>query len=256
MTNNYISKDLQQKFSKRFKEERKKHHLSNRQLADILHYSDEHSISPFNSGKAILDERITILSKYYGLRFEYLKGLDDFPTVDDIFTSARIFDTEQYKNMMSLLELNGIKVIPCAFWAGSIYELYMCFDFLKKYIKDDVLKEYTDKYDFSVDETEAHFDDKKLEYIQLKSNPYNDMFDENKIDFSSMIEPKSFDIPDYYTGDIVVHFLISFNEKQTRIEFGQLKRFISHINSLIKVSADTLLLNDALQPDIMLLDEY
>lgn len=54
-------------------------------LADLLHLAGRDKISKCWNGKAILDnESYIILSKEWGIRFEYLAGIDDYKTLEDL----------------------------------------------------------------------------------------------------------------------------------------------------------------------------
>lgn len=243
---NYTSEQLKL-FANRFKEERKKANLKNKDLARILNYSDEHSITPFNTGKKMLDEdRIktlaNCLSNIYGneIRWQYLAGIDNFRTEGDVYKAAKVVNIEIFQSSISLLRNNGISLEPCIFFNGTLSQFSEVFHDYKSFVKDiDFQRKLQSYYD-----TSDFIDNKEIVLIELASDP-REIIDFNEIDLSSEVFPTE----ELSTGGfIILKYRVTYNNEINLIDLGQLQRFIVHINEIIKSSVKTLIMNNALWP--------
>lgn len=85
-------------------------HYSQKTLAADLNYSEQ-TISNYASGKRIMsDDDYQRVADLWGMRVEYLKGEDDFMTVDEMYKAAEVERTEYTNAHLKYLEVLGYSV--------------------------------------------------------------------------------------------------------------------------------------------------
>lgn len=85
-------------------------HYSQRTLAADLHYTEQ-TISHYASGKhRMSDDDYQRLADLWGMRVEYLRGDDDFMTVDEMYKAAEVERTEYTNAHLKYLEVLGYSV--------------------------------------------------------------------------------------------------------------------------------------------------
>lgn len=122
----------------RIKQNAKRNGFSNQDVADILHYSDRHQISDFYSGKKkFRDDQIKTLATAWSVRPEYLKGIDDWETADEMLSADAARKLTEYTAILDYLKTLGLYLSPTLCFAGNRYEFYQSYYFLKNSISQE-----------------------------------------------------------------------------------------------------------------------
>lgn len=126
-------------YGSRIKAEARSHGLKNDAMAEILHYSWGKTVSDIYSGKRKLTEdRLNTLTKLWGVRKNYLRGIDDWRTDADMLKYAHIDDVKAFSACREYLHTIGIdleQVITARFFDGRDFVDNL--DWIYPYLTDD-----------------------------------------------------------------------------------------------------------------------
>ena len=239
-------------YGHRIKEEAKRHNLSNRQMADILHYSNEKQISPIYSGKHKLSEdRFEELAKIWNVRIDYLKCKDDFRTEEDLLKSQHNHSKSNLQLQLRYLETIGFTISPCLYWIANLYEIYSYFSYMQRYISDSEIKHINELVDFTLSDDDADYkydmnDHRNPIFVRLKTSPYDDEYlpdnlskdnrlssiEHNLLLLTMEINDKSLkDIR--LLADIDIYFDISYKQKHLgRFSIDDTERMLMHLDNI------------------------
>lgn len=244
---------------KRLKQEAKNRKIKNSQMADLLNYENEKSISAIYGGRQRLtQEKIDILVKEWGIRENYIKGIDDWRTVEDMEESVKASNIREYNIIRSYLETIGLSLLPTVYWICNPRELYFEYWNMEKYISDNGKKYANSIITIPLSPQSDNFDQEQFEdnghkysdgnyniYIELKSNPKDGMKNINEMTKKDGTE--EFELYWNYTDDnlqIEILYNVLFNGKSIGIvEVDQIKAFFNHIDLMCKTSIQTVLFN-------------
>lgn len=245
----------------RIKNEAKLRQLRRINMMEILHFANPENVSSVYSGKTISDDVIETLSRLWGLRIEYLLCADDWKTVADMEKGVKASNISEYDTIIHYLGSIGLSLLPTVYWVCNPRELYWNYWDMEKYmtetgknyavsIIDIPISPKCDEYVQEQFEEEAwqYSDDEHDIYIELKSNPYDDMKNlseitknENEEDYRNYRR-----IGEYKDGietpDIEILYQIEYEgEKIGTLEVSKIQSFFAHIDAMCKTSIQTVL---------------
>lgn len=135
----------------RIKKVAKKNGFNGRAVADLLHYESEKTISKIYSGNYNLkDEHFHALAKAFHVREEYLKGLDDWETEQEMYTAIHQHNKDEYSAIIGYLKTLGLTLSPQICFVGNKYEFFQSYFFLSPCIADNEMKRFCKDYELSL----------------------------------------------------------------------------------------------------------
>ena len=135
----------QSEIGERIKGAAKENKYTNRDVADLLHYSSEKQISPFYKGKRrFRDEQINILANAFHVRPEYLQGKDNWKTEQEMYAAVKQTERDNYACLINYLKTVGLILKPEVCFVGNRYEFFQSYFFLRPCISDDVAAHLSD----------------------------------------------------------------------------------------------------------------
>lgn len=121
---------------KRLKSERDRLGLNQSEFASLLGYTNPKTISQLENGHTKLgDERVRELSKKLGVRQQYILGLDDFRTINDLENAKYTMSTPQMEYLASM----GFSFRPCYVWNPSIFAAALGFSLIDPYLNGNFI---------------------------------------------------------------------------------------------------------------------
>lgn len=156
-----------QKQGERLISEMKTRKIKRFDLIDLIGYEPNvQTISRWRTGESPLpDDVARTLSDVWGIRIEYLQGIDDYKTDDERNKAMRADDLFAFRECLAYLRTVGITIEPCIyadFWMDELYDYFPAY-------RDDLtaqsLSDLTAQYDFGLDRNAF-------------MNTYNNMFEE------------------------------------------------------------------------------
>lgn len=97
----------------RLKAEAKKRHYTNQMMADLIGYAWDKQITPiYNGTRTLKEDQAVKIAKAFGLRVEYVKGIDDWETDEDMMKYAKQEDSKSFKACKAYLETIGLEFSP------------------------------------------------------------------------------------------------------------------------------------------------
>lgn len=149
-----VQKERDQLSGKRLKEEAHIRGWSNRQVADKAGYNTrtgDRIISMIYGGKRRMsDGGFEKLSKAWGVRESYLRGFDNYKTVEEIYNSSDALREKKYQIQLSYLKTIGIELSPSLSLYVDTHTLRECWDILKDCFADEALQDITKRFDMSL----------------------------------------------------------------------------------------------------------
>lgn len=228
---------------------------TNRQMADLLHYANEKSISYLYSGKQRLtDDRIEIVCNKFNVRENWLRGIDDFQTEADIQDK----DISEYRKIRDYLGTLGLRIEPAIFWKASPRTLFLYYSDMERFLSDKAKSIISEEYKTAANENDyknyANYDELwQGDYFELKSNPLNEkMQNISVLSKKSGIENDN-DFDKYYgvyeTEDgeeleIQILYKVTYEDgTYLELPIDKLRYFFTHIDRMCKASIETVLLD-------------
>lgn len=241
----------------RIKNEAKKRGYKNQYIADLLHLSDGHQISPLYQNRRLFsDEQIGILANAFGLRKEYLMCIDDWETNEDMEKGVKTANISEYNIIRQYLKTIGLSLLPTVYWVCNERELYCDYWNMEEHISDNGKKYAAGVIDIPLPPHNPNFvyehfekaawnysDGNQNLFVELKSNPIKGM--KNLNEMTKRDNGEDFDLYWQYTEDniqIEILYKIIFNgETIGMLEVEQIRSFFKHIDAMCKTSIQTVL---------------
>lgn len=246
---------------KRLKNEAHARGWTNEKMAEFLSYSSPKQISPFYSGKSKLsDDRYSMLAKAWGLREEYLKGIDDWKTDDEMLQYARIDDINAFNACKEYLKTIGVVIKLTMFISIELITLYKHWGILHSYFSEKVVNELKQKYDFS--QNRANFLEKYRFSGKYLFIPLLRPYDGTNVNFDAIGKKPFPDNNAYQLADEDRKKLIYFSDNTSgtydasyeiecliywenklfaRLDINDLRKFMTKLDSFAKFAVETIM---------------
>lgn len=118
----------------RIKDEMTLRHLHRKDIREMLHYANDTQISPILQGRQPLTElQAETLAKAWGIRKEYLLGLDECQTEDDLIAK----EFSDYKTTLSYFKSLGYEFRACYVWNASVIAAALGYEILAVYLSGE-----------------------------------------------------------------------------------------------------------------------
>ena len=111
--------------------------FTNYDLAKVLLYSHEKSVSKFLHGESIARDRAEYLADFFGVRLEYLLGNDDWRTEEDKLNQLDIISSKKYQATISFLHFLGYDLEIMPYWHTTSEHFFDDLPSMEEYISNN-----------------------------------------------------------------------------------------------------------------------
>ena len=204
-------------------------------FAETAGYTSVHLSRMVSGSQRISDQMAERFAEILGCRKEYLLGIDNFRTNEEMLSFIDEKDKKDFSIVLNYLNSIGFKCTPCITCHMPINEIYRNSNNVQDHIYDTCLEHLREEYDFLLPNKEF-----TAKYFGVREPVYlKDLdFAEKRIDLESI--SISDPVKKYYIHvqcsdgfptnlEIVVLFKVLYGDKEALWDFKNLKNFVNDL---------------------------